>query len=539
MNTERQSLEISHFAVAIGAFGLGAVMAVMQALSRADIDVVFRSPKVYYLSVTAHGVLMALVFTTFFIMGLGLFVARTSIGGVASERWAWAGFWVALVGTLITTVAILSGTSSVLYTFYPPLLAHPAFYIGAALLVVGSWIWSAVVLVSWRRWRAAHSEPLPLAMHGMVTCVIIWLLATSGLAAEVLGQLIPWSLGWVDTIDPILARTFFWWFGHPLTYFWLVPAYVLWYTVLPQVAGGRLFSDRLTRVVFVMFILFSTPVGLHHQFTDPGIDPMWKLVHTVTTYAILFPSLVTAFTVVASLEIGGRLRGGAGVFGWIRHLPWKDPFLLSVVFAMLSFTIGGFGGAINAAYAMNSMVHNTFWIPAHFHVTVGSAVALTFLGASYWLFPRVVGREIVWPWMARLQAVTWFVGMMIFSISGHITGLMGQPRRVYTSNYFGAEQAGAWQWLTTLSAVGGVVLFVSSGLFITVMIASWLNGASVKQSKPLYARALDPLPERAGLYDRFPLWVAIAILLIVAAYAFPLVELLTMERFGSPGFRPF
>ena len=109
--------------------------------------------------------------------------------------------------------------------------------------------------------------------------------------------------GLSQKIDPMLARSLFWWFGHPLVYFWLLPAYVLWYTVLPSVAGGRLFSDRLARIVFVMFMLLSTPVGFHHQFMDPGISAGWKFAHTLTTYAILYPSFVTAFTVIASLEV--------------------------------------------------------------------------------------------------------------------------------------------------------------------------------------------------------------------------------------------
>jgi len=162
----------------------------------------------------------------------------------------------------------------------------------------------------------------------MLAAVIIWILPTAGLAVEVVVFILPWSIGLVDRIDPIVARTYFWWFRHPLTYFWLVPAYVLWYAVIPRVAGGRLFSDAITWVVFVQFILFSTPVGFHHQFTDPAISNAWKLVHTFTTYAIMFPSLVTAFTVIASLEHAGRVQGGqarsAGSpnsHGGIRSLP--------------------------------------------------------------------------------------------------------------------------------------------------------------------------------------------------------------------------
>ncbi|HVG83003.1 MAG TPA: cbb3-type cytochrome c oxidase subunit I, partial [Vicinamibacterales bacterium] len=379
-------LVLSHFWVAVAAFAIGSLMAVMQALARAGVDLPFGTASMYYLSVTAHGVLLALVFTTFFIMALGYLVLDTTLGRIAGPGWAWGGFWVAVVGTVITTVAILTGTSTVLYTFYPPLLAHPAFYIGATLLVVGSWIWCGVMIgsfVGWRRRDRAARVPLPA--HGMMAAVIIWILATFGLAVEVVILILPWSLGLVDRIDPIVARTYFWWFGHPLTYFWLVPAYVLWYTIIPSVAGGKLFSDALTRVVFVQFILFSTPVGFHHQFTDPGISGGWKLVHTFTTYAIMFPSLVTAFTVIASLELAGRARGGTGRFGWIARLPWRDPFFASVALSMITFALGGFGGAINAAYAMNAMIHNTAWIQGHFHLTVGTAVALSFMGFSYWM----------------------------------------------------------------------------------------------------------------------------------------------------------
>lgn len=534
-------LTLANLWVAIAAFGLGAVMAVMQALSRADLPVVFRSPKVYYLSVTAHGVLMALVFTTFFIMALGYAVSRAALGRVAHERGlGWTSFWLATVGTLITTVAILSGSSTVLYTFYPPLQAHPAFYVGATLLVIGSWLWCVVLFLSAHSWKRDNpGRPLPLAVHGMLATAIIWLLATAGLAWEVLVMLIPWSLGWVATIDPILARTFFWWFGHPLTYFWLVPAYVVWYTILPREAGGRLFSDSLARMVFVLFILFSTPVGLHHQFTDPGIAAGWKLAHTFSTYAILFPSFVTAFTVIASLEVGGRLRGGQGLFGWIPRLPWKDPLFASVALAMVTFAIGGFGGAINAAFAMNTMVHNTAWIMGHFHLTVGTAVALTFLGTTYWLLPRLTGRRLFAPKLASVQPYLWFVGMVLFGVVNHVTGIMGMPRRVYSAAYMGSEIAARWQSLTLLSAVGGVILFASSLLFLVVAIGTVAWGEKQDPEPIRFALPLGPPPETRGLWDRIGLWTAIAIVLIAIAYGPPIAHLVGMERFGALPYKPF
>jgi cytochrome c oxidase subunit 1 len=537
--TPSMRLVMAHVWVAIAAFAVGSMMAVMQALSRAGVELPFRTAELYYLSVTAHGVLLALVFTTFFIMAIGYLVADSALGRIRGTVYAWTGFWVALIGTVMTTLAILSGTSTVLYTFYPPLLAHPTFYLGATLLVIGSWLWCAVMVLSYRDWRRDYpGERVPLPMHGIMTTAIIWILATSGLAFEVLVLILPWATGLVERIDPIQARTYFWWFGHPLTYFWLLPAYVLWYTLIPKVAGGKLFSDALTRVVFVQFILFSTPVGFHHQFTDPGITAGWKLLHTFTTYAIMFPSLVTAFTVIASLEGAGRANGGTGRFGWIAKLPWRDPFFASVGLSMITFAMGGFGGAINAAYAMNAMVHNTAWIPGHFHMTVGTAVALTFMGFTYYMLPRMTGRAIAWPAVARVQPYLWFAGMMVFSIPTHIAGLLGMPRRVYTGEFQGVEAAQAWIPYTNLSAVGGVILFVSAACYVGTIVATMLTSPEGRREPIEYAEPMSP-HAAPPLWDRFGFWTAVAVVMIAIAYARPLYHLHTMTWYGSRGFTPF
>jgi len=534
-------LSLAHFWVAIVAFGAASAMAFMQALSRASLDLPWRSAKLYYLSVTAHGVLMALVFTTFFIMAFGYVVAERTLGRpVAGPRLAWAGFWIAVAGTAAAAWAIFTGKATVLYTFYPPLKAHPAFYIGLTLLIVGSWLWGAVMLWSYRAWRRDQRDaPAPLAMHGMIATVIVWYIATAGVAAEALFQLIPWSLGLTATIDPLLSRMLFWYFGHPLVYFWLLPAYVIWYTLLPVAAGGKLFSDPLARLVFVLFILLSTPVGFHHQFMDPGVSAGWKLLHTLLTFAILFPSFVTAFSVTASMEVAGRMRGATGLFDWLGKLPWREPLFSSIALSMILFAAGGLGGAINASFGMNAVVHNTAWIQGHFHLTVGSAVALTFMGAAYWLVPRLSGRELELGLLARVQPYLWFIGMLLFSISNHITGIMGMPRRVFDASYEGSPAAVQWQGLTELSALGGVFLFASAAFFMLVMIGTGLAGKRREPEPIAWAEPLHPAPLRRTVFDRYGLWTAVAVVLVIIAYGYPLWHHLRMARFGSPGFNPF
>ena len=153
-------LALANIGVAVAAFGVASAMAIMQALSRANLDLPFRSAGMYYMSVTAHGTLMALVFTTFFIMGFGYVVAQHSLGAaLAMRRTAWVSFWIAVLGTLATVAVILAGKATVLYTFYPPLKAHPLFYIGLTLVVVGSWGWALVMLRALRRLAPRECGP--------------------------------------------------------------------------------------------------------------------------------------------------------------------------------------------------------------------------------------------------------------------------------------------------------------------------------------------------------------------------------------------
>jgi len=526
--------------VAILAFGVAAAMAMMQAISRANLEVPYRSARMYYMSVTAHGVLMALIFTTFFIMGLGYATAQKEIGALRSPRLAWISWTTSMIGLVMAAIPIFALKASVLYTFYPPLQAPPAFYIGITLVVVGSWGWATEMVLTWRESRRRNGDaPVSLAMHATAANAILWLFCTLGVAIEMLFLLIPWSLGWVPTIDPLLARMLFWFTGHPLVYFWILPAYTLWYTVLPKEAGGKLFSDPLGRMVFTMFVVISTPVGLHHQFQDPGISAKYKLLHTMLTMVISFPSLITAFTICASLEVAGRLRGGKGLFGWIRTLPWSDPAVASWLIAMLLFLVGGFGGAINAAYALNSVVHNTAWIQAHFHLTVGSAAALSFMGGMYWLVPKVSGRKLEAVPLARVQPWLWFLGMALFSFSNHIAGLMGVPRRVYATDFGGSAVAHSWKFLTNLSALGGVVLFASAGLFVLVMLATLLGGERGEQRPIEWAESLGGPTEKVGTWDKLGIWFVVAAVLVIVAYGLPLYEHFQLIRYGSPGFHPF
>jgi cytochrome c oxidase subunit 1 len=335
------ALALANFWVAFGLFAVATVAGLYQLLERNGY--LATNASLYYQSATFHGVVQAFVLTTFFIVGFGYFVTSSALERpLRAPRAAWAGFVTMLVGTLLAAASIASGKSTILYTFYPPQLAHWSFYAGAALLIVGSIPWIAITIAMTLDWKRDHPGlPVPLAQFGMTACAILWAWTVVGVVAEVVFQLLPASLGLASTIDVGLARALFAWTLHPIVYFWLIPAYVTLYTIVPRAAGGYLFSDEMGRVVFVMLLVFSLPIGLHHIFVDPEQAAGWKLMHAFGTFLVAIPTLLTGFTVCASLETAGRLRGGRGLFGWIRTLPWGEPVVLGGILAALLLLPGG------------------------------------------------------------------------------------------------------------------------------------------------------------------------------------------------------
>src|SRR6056297_2868425 len=457
---------------------LGAVFGIIQGLHRTEVFR-FLDSQFYYTVLTAHGVLMVVSFTIFFLVGIFTWaVVRSLDRPVEDIRYTWAWYGLMVVGTLMAVVAILGGfipstdiSADVLFTFYAPMQAHPLFYGGLAIFLIGTWLAGADWFRSWRAWAAEHpDERIPLQTFMVLTTMLMWYIASIGITIAVVGFLLPWSLGLIEQVNPLLTRTLFWFWGHPVVYFWLMPAYLLWYTVLPTVAGGRLFSDPLARGVFVLFLLLSTPVGIHHQYVDPGIAEGFKAIAMTNTMFLLLPSFLTAFTVVASVEHGARQRGGTGLFGWLRALPWRDPAFTGMMLAGLMFAAGGFSGMINAGMNINYLIHNTLWVPGHFHLTVGTAVALTMMAGSYWLVPQLTGKRLYSRPIGLLQVVVWFVGMVLMSNAMHRGGLAGIPRRTAEPQYQNFDFAASFGSVTELNlqlALGGTLLFVSTVLFVS------------------------------------------------------------------------
>jgi cytochrome c oxidase subunit I len=540
INRNDARLSLSFLSVSFIALFLGAIAGLLQTFVRGGV-IELPASIGYYQLLTAHGVLLALIFTTFFILGF-LYAGISKTMGTLYDvprRTGWLGFLMMTFGTILATIFILLNKATVLYTFYAPLQASPWFYVALVHVIVGSWLCAFSMWNQYYIWKMRTKNKLsPLFSYMAVMTMALWFIATLGVAATVLLQFIPWSIGWVDKIDILISRTLFWYFGHPLVYFWLLPAYMCWYVVIPKIIGGKIFSDALARLSFVLFLLFSIPVGFHHQLLEPGISHTWKFFQVALTFMVIIPSLMTAFSMFAVFETAGRKKGAKGLFGWLKVLPWNDVRFFAPMVGMIIFIPAGAGGIINASHQLNQVIHNTLWVTGHFHLTVATTVALTFFGIAYWLVPYLTGRTLT-PRMHRLgiiQTIMWAVGMLFMSGAMHIVGLFGAPRRTAYTTYGDHPSATDWIPYQISMAIGGTILFAA---ILLVLYIIWYLAFKAPKGETEFpvGEVEDQAAATPVILENWKVWVGVCAVLILIAYTLPFWHMIEHAPPGSPGYK--
>ncbi|WP_205287604.1 cbb3-type cytochrome c oxidase subunit I [Luteibacter jiangsuensis] len=527
-------LVLAHFWLAFIAFGAAILLGEWQMFIRSPLHGWLRNADLYYRSVTAHGTVMGYVFPTLVAMGFGYAVSELSLGrSLIGPRWAWAGFILIVIGSVVASVPIAMGLDSVLYTFYPPMIGHASYYLGVVLVVVGSWIWVALMGVNMYAWKKANpGKPVPLPMFATVAGAFLWGWTAVGAAAELLFQILPVALGFSSTINAGLARVLFSWTLHAIVYFWLMPAYIAFYTIVPRAIGGRLYSDTMGRVAFVLFLVFSMPIGIHHLFADPQVGSGFKFLHSVFTAMVSVPTLLTVFTICASVEIASRLRGGKGAFGWVKALPWGNPQMLALALSFVMLGFGGAGGLINMSYQLNSTIHNTQWVTAHFHLIFAGAIVIMYFAIAYDLWPQLTGRAMTDLRLIRTQLWLWFIGMIVLTFPWHYAGLLGVPRRMAYYDYSGPN--GHTEAITVImSVVGGAILVISAALFITVLVRNH-RGRTADVAPYTFSRAIHEPKSVHWALNGLGLWVGLMIALTVTNYAFPIWQLIKLHEAQVP-----
>jgi cytochrome c oxidase subunit 1 len=473
----------AHAVAATVALLVGGVAALLVLLTRWQavhlLDAVW-----FYRMLTVHGMNMLIFFIIFFEMAVLYFASAVLLSSrVPAPKVGWAAFGLMLTGTLLVEWTMWTGQADVLFTSYVPLRAAPNFYLGVILFAVGALVvvgqFFAILVVAKR--ERTYTGSVPLVTFGALTAAIIAAVTLLHGALVYIPTWL-WSMDLIG-IDPQWYRLIWWALGHSSQQINVAAMVSIWYLLGAFTVGAVVLNEKVSRVAFVLYILFISMASAHHLLVDPGMGPAWKVWNTsYFMYMAVLASMIHGFTVPAGVEVGQRLRGaGRGLFDWLRHAPWGDPGWSALVFSITVFGfVGGITGVTFGTEQINIIAHNTLRIPGHFHATVVSGTALAFMGVTYYVIPLIFRREVSFFRLAKIQPYLFAIGMLVFSMAMTFAGSFGVPRRHWDITFSGApfiaQFSPAVDLVMAVTALGGLVGILGGAIYIIVTVHSVFLG---------------------------------------------------------------
>ncbi len=444
----------------------------------------------YYRLLGVHGMNMLIFFIIFFEMAVLWFAATVLLNSrPAAPKLGWFNFALMVGGALMVEWAQWTGRADVLYTSYPPLKAHPVFYLGVILFAVGALLVSfqffATLVIAKR--EKSYQGSLPLVVYGAMTAAIIAVITLVHGAMTYIPTFL-WSIGLMDAPDPQVYRMLWWALGHSSQQINVAAMVAIWYMLGALTVGAVVLNEKVSRSAFVLYILFISMASAHHLLVDPGFGSAWKIVNTsYFMYMAVLASMVHGFTVPAGMELGMRLRGYTdGLFGWLRRAPWGDPGFSSLVFSVVVFGfVGGITGVTIGTEQINIIVHNTMRVPGHFHSTVVSGTALAFMGVTYYLIPLIFRRRVALWGLARIQPYLFAGGMLLMVMGMTFAGSFGVPRRHWDISFAQAPYDvpfnPAVDIFLAVMGIGGVIAVIGGLSFIVIAVLSVFFGQRITE----------------------------------------------------------
>jgi len=455
----------------------------------------------FYLVLTAHGVDMLLVWIIFFEMAVLYFASSTLLRcRIATPKIAWLGFWLMTIGAVMGNYAVLTGESSVMFTSYVPMQASPWFYLGLILFAVGALIGCFVFLGTLvvAKQERTYEGSIPLVTFGALTaCIIAVYTIASG--AVILIPTLLWSLGIIQEVDPLMYRVIWWGMGHSSQQINVSAHVSIWYAIAAIALGAKPLSEKVSRFAFLLYILFLQLASAHHLLSDPGLGSEWKVLNTsYFMYFAVMASMIHGFTVPGAIEAAQRKKGyNNGLFEWLRKAPWGNPAFSGMFISLVSFGfIGGISGVVLGTEQINMLMHNTFYVPGHFHATVVSGTTLAFMALTYFLVPVLFKRELIMPKMCMLQPYVFGISMGVLTLVMMGAGTLGVSRRHWDMAFSGApfqyEWPGAAYLMMGLTGIFGVIAVIGGAMFCLLIVGSLLFGKKLDEGKVTTERTPFP-----------------------------------------------
>ncbi|MBL8518783.1 MAG: cbb3-type cytochrome c oxidase subunit I [Betaproteobacteria bacterium] len=498
-----EKLMIINAVTAVVALLVGGILAIGVVLTRWP-AVHWLDADTFYMVLTAHGIDMLIFWIIFFEVAVLYFCSSTLLRcRLATPKLAWAAYVLMLVGAVMNNVAVFQGGSSVMMTSYVPMMASSWFYLGLILFAVGAliacFIFFGTLVIAKR--DKTYQGSVPLVTFGAITAAIIAVFTiTSGAIILIPTWLM--SLGVVQSVDALVYRTIWWAFGHSSQQINVAAHISIWYAVAAIAFGAKPMSERVSRMAFLLYILFLQLASAHHLLADPGVSTAWKVVNTsYFMYFAVLASMIHGLTIPGAIEVAQRAKGyNNGLFEWLRKAPWGNPVFSGMFIALIGFGfLGGISGVMMGTEQLNMIIHNTIYVPGHFHATVVVGTTLSFMALTYFLIPVLFRREMIAPTLAKWQPYLFGFSMYFFCLVMMGAGTLGVSRRHWDMAFSGAAMAYEWPGaaylMMGLVGMSGVAAIAGGAIYIYVTVGSLLWGKKLDQGA--VSEKFTPIPPTA------------------------------------------
>jgi len=470
--------------VAVVFLAIGGLFGLLVALTRWP-AVHILPPDLFYLALTAHGADVLVFWIIFFEVAILYFASSILLNcRLAAPRWAWLAFALMLIGSLMANVAVLQGESSVMFTSYVPMKAAPHFYLGLILFAVGAliavFVFFGTLVIA--KQEKTYEGSVPLVTFGAIVAAII-AVYTIASGAIILVPTLLWSLGYIANIDSVTYKLVWWGFGHSSQQINVAAHVSIWYAIAALTVGAKPLSEKVSRGAFLLYILFLQLASAHHLLVEPGISSEWKVFNTsYALYLAVLGSMIHGMSVPGAIEAAQRRRGFTqGIFGWLRKAPWGNPAFSGMALSVVMFGfIGGISGVVLGTEQINLIMHNTLYVPGHFHATVVTGTTLAFMAVSYLVVPLIFRKEIMFPKLAQWQPYLFGIGALGISLFMMGAGTLGVSRRHWDMTFADAalsfDHPPAAFLMMGLNGIFAVLATIGGIAFIVVIVGSVFFG---------------------------------------------------------------